>query len=184
MLEPPLHVGCDSVLIVGVGNRLYGDDGAGSCLAEALGRCCGELRVEVHETLGLWETGVFEGRALVVFIDAVRAGHPGEPRLYKIEPQSLSPDEVSGILASADPHDASPALLAALAHAAGVLRGECFLLGVPAARVELGAGLSEEAVSAMLRSLPLLERLLGRYGCRVSLDSECVERSLRGCQRS
>lgn len=172
---------CDSVLVVGVGNRLYGDDGAGSCFADALERCNPELSVEIRETLSLWETGLFEGRALVVFVDAVNAQPLGSPRLYRLEPRALDPEELSSMLSSADPHDASPAVLVALAHAAGVLKGDCYLLGVPAARIELGRGLSGEAVRALLSSVHLLERLLSRYGCSAELKPECLESALREC---
>ncbi|MEM0092860.1 MAG: hydrogenase maturation protease [Thermofilum sp.] len=174
-------MGCESVLVVGVGNRLYGDDGAGSCLAESLRRCHPELNVEVHETLSFWETGIFEGRLLVVIADAVNAQPLGSPKLYKLEPRALPPEEVSSLLYSADPHDASPALLVTLAHAAGVLKGDCYLLGIPAARVELGFGLSEEALRAMALALPLLERLLSRYGCSVNLKRDCLENAFREC---
>lgn len=150
----------------------------GSCLAEAISRCHEELRVEVYETLGLWELGVFEGRDVVVFIDSIMK--PADsPRVLKVETSSPAIAEVYEAIESLDPHDVSPSMLAIIASASGLLRGECFILGIPAKRIEAGAGVSEEALLMALDSLRLLERLLESRGCRVRLDRGCVEREMR-----
>lgn len=169
---------CSRTLIMGVGNPLFGDDGVGSCLAMALAACHPALNVEVRETPGLWEIGILSGWEAVIFIDAVRGDAKEGPKLFKIETGRLGEEEVRELLSSLDPHRASPIALALLSVAAGASAGDWYLLGIPVLSLELGHGLSSETLENAKRALRLLERLLRRRGCALSLDLKCIEEEL------
>ncbi|MCX8196432.1 MAG: hydrogenase maturation protease [Acidilobaceae archaeon] len=167
--------GCARALIVGVGNPLYGDDGIGSCLATALMKCVPGINGEVRETLGLWEVGMLHGWGLVVFLDAARISEG--PKLFKVEPGRLNAQELEEFMRSLDPHSVSPAALVALAAASGQLSGDSYILGIPALSLEPG-GISSATFESALRALEVLERLLRKYGCELSIDDECVRSEL------
>ncbi|MCX8166074.1 MAG: hydrogenase maturation protease [Acidilobaceae archaeon] len=171
--------GCSRTLVMGIGNPLFGDDGVGSCLASALFECHQGLNVEVRETLGLWEMGTLNDWETVIFIDAIGGDAKAGPRLLKIEPERLQEGEAREFLGSLDPHRASPVALAVLSAAIGTSAKSWYLLGVPAKSLEPSRGLSLETLENALRASQLLERLLKRLGCPISLDLRCVEEKLR-----
>ena len=68
-----------AALVIGYGNRLRSDDGAGPRVAERLAsdgvavRVCDQLVPELADDL--------KGRAVVVFVDAATSSRPGRRRL-------------------------------------------------------------------------------------------------------
>jgi len=150
------------VLVLGVGNRLLGDDGVGPALADRLRiRHAGESRVEIVDggTQGLALLGLFENRRAVLLLDAIAVGadaghvHVIEDPLQEAmaRGQSAHEDNVSDLLRVVDLLGHLPASLA--------------LVGVEPGVIETRLGLSQ----AVTRSLPeamataerLLERMLG-----------------------
>ena len=66
------------VLVIGVGNHLRGDDGAGPEVARRLHGLeqAGHIRVRAHEGEGLGLLELWEGASAVVLVDTVRSGAP------------------------------------------------------------------------------------------------------------
>ncbi|MEM1927413.1 MAG: hypothetical protein QXS85_01560 [Acidilobaceae archaeon] len=149
----------------------------GSCLVEAISRCQSPIETRVYETLGLWELDIFESRRLVVFVDAI-GQHAEGLRVFKVEPERLSTEDLLELSRSLDPHDVAPSTLAVLALASGTLSGECYIVGIPAESLEPGLGLSERALRGALEALEAIERLLGKHECYIRLDRVCVEREI------
>lgn len=80
--EPvPAAAGAAAALVIGIGNRLRGDDGAGPLVADRL-RAAGLAAVE-HSGEGAGLIEAWQGAALVVIVDAMRSGaEPGTIRRF------------------------------------------------------------------------------------------------------
>jgi hydrogenase maturation protease len=153
----PLEARLEAVLhgrraaVVGVGNRLRGDDGAGSWLAERLRDRC---RVPVFdaETVPEDVLGPLLAAApeVVLFVDAAdHGGHPGEACVAPAR-------ELAGRCGST--HGMSLLLLARALEAHGI---EAWLVGLQPARTAAGAPMTP-AVAAAARALEdALARRLG-----------------------
>ena len=138
--------------VVGVGNRLRGDDGAGSWIAERL-RARGCWPVFDAETVPENYLGallaVVPGR--VLFVDAAGfGGAPGECRLAPME--ALAPRREST-------HAPSLALLAGLLEQHG---GECWLLGIQPRTTGHGEPLSPDVERAAMSVVGALAAALAR----------------------
>jgi hydrogenase 3 maturation protease len=134
------------VAVVGVGNRLRRDDGAGSCVAERL-RAAECEPVFDAETVPENYLGplLALAPAAVLLVDAAELGAaPGECVLASV-------DELAPRLATT--HAPSLALLAGLLERRGI---ECRLLGIQPASTAPGGALSpavERAVSEVVEAL-------------------------------
>jgi hydrogenase 3 maturation protease len=134
------------VTIVGVGNRLRGDDAAGPRVADRLAGLEGARVIDAgtvpENFLGTLLSG---GSDLVVFVDAVDHGAP--PGTYCI---TTADSLASG---TATTHAPSLRLLAGLLHGRGI---ECWLVGLQPGSTTPGAGLTRavaEGVKAVARAL-------------------------------
>jgi hydrogenase 3 maturation protease len=122
--------------VVGVGNVLKGDDGAGPALIARLAAAGAPFphvdATEVPENYGGWV--VKQGLDLVVFVDAVDfGGAPGECRLIPIEDLMHS---------ASSTHRLSLHFL--IRYLTEEWRGEALLVGVQPKSMKLGEGLSSE----------------------------------------
>jgi len=137
-------------LILGVGNPLYGDDGAGPRLVEMLAEC--GLPPEVHaQDAGLPGWGLpswLEGWKNVLLVDAIDMGlEAGSWRRFRPEEVKLWLQDGNLSL-----HQPDLACGLALAEALDLLPEQLYLYGVQPAQTEPGAPLSRQ-VSAGLRGL-------------------------------
>ena len=138
--------------IVGVGNRLRADDGAGSRVAERLReRGCGtvfDAETVPENYLGVL-LATLPGR--VLFVDAARwNGRPGECRLDPIG--ALAPRREST-------HAPSLALLAGILERHG---GDCWLLGIQPATTAHGAAMSPDVERSVDNVVHALAAALAR----------------------
>ena len=128
-----------SFVVIGMGNRLAGDDGIGAVVAEELERILGRERV--------WDAGMSLENHLarlvkiipdvVIIIDSVEMGRSaGEMDIFLLE-------EARGGIFS---HSISPSLLGDILDMIGVKNK--VLIGIQPSRVELGEGLSDEVRKA------------------------------------
>jgi hydrogenase maturation protease len=153
-IGPGMNTSKRSVLIIGFGNVLRCDDGAGVRAAERLALPGIEI-LPVQQLTPELMLAIARARR-VIFIDAARDGRPGEVRRREVEP------EVSGVLT----HVTTPEALLAGAtmlyesRATGVLysvTGESFELSdrlspvVESAMAELVAAIEDEAVRSVER---------------------------------
>lgn len=139
------------VLIVGVGNELRGDDGAGIAAlralrprAEALGVAVAEEQGEATSLLHAWD-----GRAAVVLVDAMRSGAP--PGTLRRLDASTAPLP-AGVVGATSSHAVALGDAIELARVLGRLPPRVVVHAVEGAIFDVGAGLSDpvrDALSAL-----------------------------------
>lgn len=140
--------GCE-VLILGVGNPLMGDDGAGIRAVELLEQANLPDHIQVQEIgtpgwgLGAW----FEGQTAVVLIDAVQMGL--EPGAWKKIDLSQSRLSLAESVFSLHQVDLAGGLL--LAQELDLLPPSLTLYGIEPADLTPGASLSPQVVSSLPR---------------------------------
>ncbi len=164
---------------MGVGNRLLGDDGVGSCFAEVLGSLIN------HEWLLVVDGGLgglnlldyFEGVELAYIVDAVQ-GEPGQVILYKVNPQVSR--EAIRMVAEYGSHGITPDILLAAAASLGYLP-EAYVVGIAVKEVDLGENLSDEVVTASLKALRLLTRELGKRGFPMKVNEKAFLEGMFRC---
>lgn len=125
--------------VVGVGNALKGDDGAGPAVAAALAGAPFPVvdATEVPENYGGWVSK--RGLEAVVFVDAVAfGGAPGEWRVVAIEELMRS---------ASNTHRLS--LHFTIQYLREVWGGEAILVGIEPKSMKLGEGLSPEVDAAV-----------------------------------
>ncbi|MFB6490085.1 MAG: hydrogenase maturation protease [Thermoproteus sp. AZ2] len=160
------------VLVVGLGNPLYGDDGLGSCLARALSDNAfvvdGDARgFDVATSLG--------GYDVVYIIDVVDFLKPGEVKLIELEAEEANPVELTAL----DVHRVPPTRLVQYAKSMAGFKGKAYLIAVGAGRIDLMAPPSREALSAIGEVLRVLEGELARYGLKLARARDVEEKVLR-----
>lgn len=150
------------VLVVGVGNVLRQDDGAGPAVASRLesrlqGRRSERLTVITQAGDGLSVMEAWEGCHQVVIVDAARSGaRPGTVHRYEGGEEDLPCD-----FFNCSSHQFGIAETIALARVLGRLPRRLIVYGIEGARFGPGEGLSpevsrgvEEVVSAVLMDVP------------------------------
>ena len=136
------------ILLLGLGNPLMGDDGAGQELLERLSPCESEWGSQVEfldgGTQGLVLLGAFEGRKAVIFLDAIRMGDKAGAV------HVLSGEEVArmGGRASTAHEGSAPQILAAL-ELLGETPSEVALVGIEPERIETRLGLTPAVESSL-----------------------------------
>jgi hydrogenase 3 maturation protease len=122
----------EGAFLVGVGNRLRGDDGVGPVIAGRLARLAPARAVDAGSVPENWLGPLLEARpAVVVFVDA--ADHGAAPGAWRLVPTAALAERASST------HAASLALLAGLLEREGI---RTFLLAIQPSRLTLGAPLS------------------------------------------
>ncbi len=147
-------------LVLGLGNRMYGDDGFGSCLAEFLSSQRVEgVDVKDGDYMGLGLLGWLEGYDLVIFVDAASPDMVDEEiALLKIDPDKTDLEEVSQLVS--DAHKVGPVQLAALARKSGILSGEAYLVALRAEKVCWPCSMRPEAVELAPKAIELINKVL------------------------
>ncbi len=150
------------ILVLGLGNELFSDEGAGVVAAKRLG--ARELDVEVVDggTLGLALLPTIEGRRALLVLDAVVSDdlEPGQVVVYGGEEirrearllYSAHQLGVTEVLAAADLMGSTPAQVAAV--------------GVVPASVETGYGLSPVVAAALPEMVDQALAILRSWGAR------------------
>ena len=152
MRVPPV-LQMKSILILGLGNPLQGDDGVGCRVAEELVGASvtaplpGEVEVMDGGTPGVGLLNFFEGRKRVIIVDAAEMGiAPGEFRRF-------TPHEIT-LTGSAERfslHRSGVADALALAHELKIELPEIIFFGVQPASVEWRDSLSPQVQAAVPR---------------------------------
>lgn len=139
------------VAVIGVGNRMRGDDGVGSVIAERLqGLARGNLLVIDAETVPENYLGILldSKPEVVLFIDAVDFG--GEAGEWALVPLSVLGDKVPTT------HTVSLKLLGQILESNGI---ECLLLAIQPKQIGFGAPMSEEVASTAERIVQVLAQV-------------------------
>jgi hydrogenase maturation protease len=150
----------DDLLIIGYGNTLRGDDGAGPHVAEAVGAMnypgaralvCALLTPELADPIS-------QARS-VLFVDAA-VDAPHEVRLRKLEPA-----ESAQIMS----HAAGPAALLALAREVFGRAPEAWWLTIPAVKFDFGGDFSPQTQQGIARALETIESLCRQKSASATL---------------
>lgn len=151
----------EGVLVLGLGNELFTDEGVGVAAARQLAEE-GLAGVEITDggTLGLSLLPLVEGRDALLVLDALVDDHHSPGEIVVIEGDELRREArllysahqlgVSEILAAADLVGSTPERVAAV--------------GMVPASVETGYGLSEVARSALPAMVQTARRILATWG--------------------
>ncbi|MEY2645430.1 MAG: hypothetical protein RLZZ611_2079 [Cyanobacteriota bacterium] len=150
----PSAAGMPHPLLIGIGNRLRGDDGAGPRLIDNLTAAgAGRLQsLSVHQ-LTPEHAALVAGASAVLFVDAC-------PVRRRLALEAIATAASGGGSFS---HQLSPARLLALSEAVYGTRPPAWQLLIPAERLELGESLSPATQAAMATALRLLRRWCARH---------------------
>ena len=144
------------VLVVGYGNTLRGDDGAGPYVARRLGEERPDVRaVQAHQLLPELSVDLADVD-LAVFVDA-RADAPE---------RGVVVEEVRVAAGSSSSHHVSPETLLAMACALFGRAPLAYLVSLPAYSFEFSDGLTSSARSAGDAAIPLIGELIAREAGR------------------
>jgi hydrogenase maturation protease len=144
--------------VIGLGNRMRGDDGAGLEVARMIAERAPEVRAVEHEREPTDLLRIWEGADLVIVIDAVEGVQTG--RIHRSE---VGRDEVSERPSSrASSHAFSLSEVIELGRSLDRLPERLLVLGIEADRFEVGTGLSPPVRGAAERVTDLALAELGR----------------------
>ena len=136
------------VLVLGIGNLLLGDDGAGLQLLERLaadiGAFGGDVELVDGGTQGLALLGVIAHRKTLIILDAVQLG--GAPGTVHVK-RGMELLRLGHVSATAHEGNAGEMLRASML--LGDLPEHMALIGVEPARLKTGIGLSDEVRRAL-----------------------------------
>ncbi len=147
------------VLVAGVGNIFFGDDGFG---VEVVRRLGAEGLPEWVKAVDFGIRGVhlayelLEDYDAVILVDATPRGEP-PGTLYLIEPSADGPD-APGLI---DAHGLDPASVLDLVAQLGGTRPRVVVVGCEPATLEEGIGLSPPVAAAVPEAVRVIRRLLG-----------------------
>jgi hydrogenase maturation protease len=148
------------VLVLGIGNSLLGDDGAGLELLERL-RAAGEWSGAIEwvdgGTLGLSLLGVVEARRAVLILDAVQIGSP--PGTMHV----LRREELMKLRSGGTAHETGAIQLLNPAALLGDLPGQFAVVGIEPAVVRTGIGLSEVVCTALPLAIERAKSILDEF---------------------
>ena len=137
----------DGLLIIGYGNPIRGDDGAGAYAVRALRRR-GFPGIETHQ-LTPELAGPLSRARLAVFIDADTTLAPGQVRVTPVAGAGEAPFE----------HHASPGAILRLTREVHGRAPDALRIGIGGESFELGEKLSHAARRAVRETLALVQRL-------------------------
>jgi hydrogenase maturation protease len=125
-------------IVIGLGNRMRGDDGAGLEVARIVAERAPEVRAVEHEREPTDLLAIWEGSGAVVVIDAVLGDEPGRVHRAEVGPEALKERPSM----SASTHAVSLSEVIELGRSLNRLPDRLIVLGIEGDRFEVGAGLS------------------------------------------
>lgn len=150
-----------ALLLIGVGNTLREDDGAGLAVAEAVRTAAVpdvEVRVEPGEAAGLIEA--WRGGHRVVVVDAMRSGAPaGTVREYRVGAPHDDSALAGADLRAFSSHGLGVPAAVALARQLGALPASLLVIGIEGAAFGTGISLSPEVAAAVHRVVTRIAEL-------------------------
>ena len=156
------------MLILGFGNTLRRDDGAGAVAARRLAadaRFAGD-DVEVRECYQLLPEMALDlaEATLVVFVDADARGLPGSIEVHAIDPQTAARDDADARgEPGASSHHVGGGELVALAATLTGRAPMAVAIGIGVADLELGEGLSPPVEAALPTVADIVARLVAEH---------------------
>lgn len=154
-----------NILILGIGNILLGDEGAGIRVIESFTeRFLAPSGLDIVDggTAGMRLLDTLAGRDRVIVADAVEAPQPPGTlvRLVDAEVPALFENRIS-------PHQLGLADVLAALDLMGRLPGELIVIGIVPARVEFEVRMSPEVEQAVSRAVDAVAEQVSDWGCRL-----------------
>lgn len=156
------------MLIIGFGNTLRRDDGAGAAAARLLARdpriAGGDVEVlERYQLLPEMALDIAEV-SLVIFVDADVRGLPGSIELHDIDPATAARHDADARgVPGASSHHVGGGELVALAAALTNRAPRAVAIGIGVVDLELGEGLSPAVEAALPRVADIVARLVADH---------------------
>ncbi|MBB5252717.1 hydrogenase maturation protease [Sulfurisphaera ohwakuensis] len=150
-----------AVKIIGLGNRLYGDDAIGSITAECMGVY--DASANGFDALTFIEKG-----DIVIFLDTMLMEE--EYGLFEINKDKIQGVEIS------DAHRLSPIQIVSLAKQSGREPQKVYIMAVKPERLDW-PGISAEVIERMRKLLSEYSDFLKKLGLHVNVDNviQCVK---------
>ena len=162
---PPVGLATPPLLVLGLGNTLLADDGAGIRLLTMLAEDCSGCGAEFVDggTQGLSLLGYFVDRPAVLVLDAVQLGAaPGTIHIFRGEDVDQLRARRAGTA-----HESSALQLFETARLLGFEYGEIAVVGIEPAHIRTGIGLAplvEAALDeALIQARNLLNEMMETY---------------------
>jgi hydrogenase maturation protease len=143
--------------VIGLGNRMRGDDGAGLEAARIVAGRAPDVRTVEHEREPTDLLTIWEGAATAVVIDAVLGDEPGRVHREEVGPDALRERPSM----SASTHAVSLSEVIELGRSLDRLPDRLVVLGIEGDRFEVGAVLSGPVREAVERAAGLALAELG-----------------------
>ncbi len=167
---------CDRVLVVGVGNRMYGDDAFGPAMIDALRRCGFPCDTADSDGGLFFLASLLEDKELVVFIDILdeEYGSPGDVVTLTLNPSRLSGEDYARLFSmETSPHTVTPAHIVAVAYSGGIFRGKAVVVGVVSTATGFAQPLSDTVKKRVVDVCEKVSEIL-----KVRFDCSCVGKIL------
>jgi hydrogenase maturation protease len=149
------------VAVIGLGNTLMGDDGAGARVISLLQRRNCAARLHVVTTPGFSLLTYFDEARAVVIVDAAEfGGAAGDVRRFTIDELLAFRDDRRALTL----HDADIPSVVAYARQLGMAPNVVVVYGIQAAQVEPHAGLSAEVEQGCVRAAGMIGAEVGDIG--------------------
>jgi hydrogenase maturation protease len=132
-------------MLVGLGNRLRGDDGAGPEVARLVRRRAPAVRAIEHEREPTDLLELWPGSPLAIVVDAVAGSRPG--RVHRVD--ACRTPLPAGFGERGSTHLLGLAEVVELGRSLGRLPGRLVVFGIEAQEFSLGAGLSPRVEAAV-----------------------------------
>jgi hydrogenase maturation protease len=154
------------ILVAGIGNELFGDDGFGIAVVQQLGsrpqtRPGAELTLMNAGTRGFdLATALSDGYDAAILVDAAPRGRaPGT--VYVLDPTPAAEQSTSQLDTWLDPHRFEPSRALLFARATGGQLARVFVVGCePQPQLEMSDQLSPEVAAAVAPAIAEIERLI------------------------
>lgn len=164
----------ERLLVVGLGNPIYGDDGFGSCLAQFLSLSNPfVLDADAH---GIGVLGTLADYDVLIFLDVDAKLPPGAVAVERIE-GSLTVSDTRLV----DAHRTPPSLLVGYLRAMG-RNPKAYLIAVGPKRVEPLSQPSEEVLAASYVVLSELKAKLAEFRYELKVEGD-VKKGIEECYR-
>ncbi|ABL87378.1 hydrogenase maturation protease [Pyrobaculum islandicum DSM 4184] len=162
------------LLVVGLGNVVYGDDGFGSCLAQVLSHY--NDFVFDGNAHGIGVLGTLADYDILVFLDIDVRLPPGAVAIERVE-GSLTLQETRLI----DAHRTPPSLLVGYLRAMG-RDPKAYIIAVGPKTLEPFSPPSQEVIKAVPIAVEELKKLLAQFGVELKIGENVVE-EFKNCYR-
>uniref|UniRef100_A0A7C1T6L8 Hydrogenase maturation protease n=1 Tax=Thermofilum pendens TaxID=2269 RepID=A0A7C1T6L8_THEPE len=155
-------------VIIGLGNRLAGDDAFGVLAAEALRECgapAETVELEVFEAVELLRGAE---KAIVVDVVSTEWGNLGEVVALEVLFENIDAEIFRGLWA----HRVTPVQLLATAWGVGAFRGKAWVVGVVSDQLEFLSSVSQRTASSFRKVCEVISGLLPE----LHVDCSCAEK--------